>query len=121
MSLNKRMGDKHEDSVNALLDGYASRGSGNQWHNQLDGKMTRVVHYPYGWDCKSTMGKSIGVSRKMWQKAVEQAGGVSPVIPLRFYDNERLDVGLDLAVVNLHDLAQLLQIANDCECQWEDR
>ncbi len=117
MSLNKRMGDKHEDFCAMILHGNATRGSGNQWHNQLDGKMTRVVSYPYGWDCKSTLKQSISVSRKMWEKAVEQAGGFHPMIPLRFYDTERLDVGLDLAVVNLHDLAELLEIANECECR----
>lgn len=116
MSLNKRMGDKHERDLAAMLSGYASRGSGNQWHNSMDGRTAYTVWPALAWDCKSTMGKSIGVSREMWRKAKEQAGGHLPLVPLRFYDNERLDVGLDLAVIDLNDLAMFIEKVRDCDC-----
>jgi hypothetical protein len=112
MALAKDMGDKHEAFLATLFGGYASRGSGNQWHNPMDGRTPRTLRYSYAWDGKSTLGKSIGVSREMWVKAVEQSGGHTPMLPLRFYDNEALDVGLDLAVVSLHDLAELIETAN---------
>lgn len=109
MSLAKKMGDAHEEYIAALLDGSMSRGSGNQWHNPMDGRHNRMEHeFAFAWDCKSTLHQSIGVSRKMWAKAREQAGGERPMLPLRFYDNERLDVGLDLIVVHSNDMAEML-------------
>jgi len=117
MSLNKRMGDRHEEFLTDLLGGRQSRGSGNQWHNPMDGRTSRMTtRYAFAWDGKSTQAKSISVSREMWDKAVEQAGGEHPMIALRFYDTERLDVGLDLGLVNIHDLAALIEKANNCEC-----
>jgi len=106
MSLNKRMGDKHEEDVAALLDGRVSRGSGNQWHNPMDGRTSE-----YAWDCKSTLKQSMSISREMWEKARQQAGAHTPLLPVRFYDNEALDVGLDLALINIHDLAALIERA----------
>jgi hypothetical protein len=70
------------------------------------------VRFAFAWDGKSTLGKSVGVSRVMWEKAKEQAGGERPALPLRFYDNERLDVGEDLIVLGLDDFAELLAAAN---------
>lgn len=60
----------------------------------------------------STLGKSVGVSRAMWEKAVTQACAERPMLALRFYTTERLDVGLDLAVINLHDFAEMLDRLN---------
>lgn len=117
MSLNKRMGDKHEAFLTSILGGRRTRGSGNQWHNPMDGRTSHMTRrYAFAWDGKSTLKRSISVSREMWQKAVEQTGGERPMIALRFYDTESLDVGVDLAVVNLHDLAELIETANNCVC-----
>lgn len=113
MSQNKRMGDKHEEFLNDLLGGRRTRGSGNQWHNPMDGRTSRMTaRYAFAWDGKSTMAKSVSVSREMWRKAVEQSGGERPMLGIRFYDTESLDVGLDLALVNVHDLAELIEAAN---------
>jgi hypothetical protein len=113
VSLNKKMGDKHEEFLAALFDGTQSRGSGNQWANPMDGRTSRMhVPYAFAWDGKSTLSKSVGVSREMWAKARLQAGGERPMLGLRFYDNERLDVGLDLIVVSPHDMAEVLAAAN---------
>jgi hypothetical protein len=113
VSLNKRMGDKHEEFLVDLFGGRQTRGSGNQWHNPMDGRTSRMTtRYAFAWDGKSTLAQSVSVSRKMWQKAVEQAGGERPMIGVRFYDNEGLDVGLDLVVMSAHDAAELIEAAN---------
>lgn len=118
MSLNKRMGDKHEEFLAALFGGRQTRGSGNQWTNPMDGRTSRMTtRYAFAWDGKSTLSKSVSVTRKMWEKAVEQAGGERPMLAVRFYDTESLDVGLDLALVNIHDLAEVIERANNCDCR----
>ncbi len=113
MSLNKKMGDKHERDVCDRLDGARlSRGSGNQWRNPMDARQNRYEDpLAVAVDCKSTLGKSVGVSREMWAKAKEQAHGERPALPLRFYNNERLDVDLDLIVISLDDYEELREYA----------
>jgi hypothetical protein len=75
----------------------------------MDGRNNRLtVPYAFAWDGKSTLGRSIGVSLSMWDKAVEQAGGERPMLGLRFYANERLDVLRDLVVVNAYDMSEML-------------
>jgi hypothetical protein len=111
------MGDKHEEFLCDLFGGRQSRGSGNQWHNTMDGRTSRrEVRHAFAWDGKSTLGKSVSVSREMWRKAIEQAGGETPMLALRFYENERLDVEYDLGLVNIHDLAELIEKVNNCDC-----
>lgn len=113
MSLNNRMGSAHESFLVSLLGGRQTRGSGNQWQNQMDGRHNRLLQtFAFAWDGKSTLGKSVGVSRAMWAKAVEQAHGERPMLALRWYDNERLDVGLDLITMSAHDAAELIEKAN---------
>ena len=103
------MSDKHEEFLCTLFGGRQTKGSGNQWRDPTDGRNNRMVQsYAFAWDGKSTLGKSVGVTREMWAKVVEQAGGERPMLPLRFYDNERLDVGLDLAVLNIYDLSDMI-------------
>lgn len=88
-----------------------TRGSGNQFANQMDGRHNRYEDpLAFAWDCKSTRAASITVTREMWRKAREQAHGERPLIPLRFYDSDRLVVGADLVVMNLHDLVELLAL-----------
>lgn len=109
----RKMSDAHEVWLVDLFGGRRNRGSGNQWHNQTDGRLSsREVDYAFAWDGKSTLGKSIGVSREMWTKVVEQALPERPMMPLRFYDNERLDVGHDLVVMSAYDVAELIEDAN---------
>lgn len=113
MSLNKRMGDTHEEFLVGLYGGRQTRGSGNQWHNPMDGRQSsRQVAYAFAWDGKSTLSKSVGVSLSMWDKAREQAHGERPMIALRWYSNERLEVIRDLVVVDAHDFAEILEAAN---------
>lgn len=109
----RKMSDAHEDWLVDLFGGRKTKGSGNQWHNQCDGRTSsREVYYAFAWDGKATFAASVGVTRKMWDKAREQALPEQPLLPLRFYDNERLEVGLDLVVVEAALLAELIADAN---------
>lgn len=109
MGVSKDMGDAHETFLASLFGGRQTRGSGNQWRDPIDGRNNRMTtRFAFAWDGKSTLGKSQSISVPMWRKAVEQAGGERPLIGLRFYDNERLDVGLDLVVINAYDLSEML-------------
>lgn len=113
MSLNSKMGRKHEDHLAQVFDTTRMPGSGNQWRGQMDGRNNRrTSRFAFAWDGKSTLAKSLSIPRKMWEKAREQAGGERPMLALRFYDNERLDVGEDLVVIGLDDFAEMLEVAN---------
>jgi hypothetical protein len=110
--LNKRMGDLHEKHVAEVLGQRQTRGSGNQWRDQMDSKHDRTTCvFAFANDGKSTLGKSIGVSRAMWAKAVEQAGGERPMLTLRFYDDASLKVHADLAACDLLDFAEMREAA----------
>lgn len=111
-TLNQAMGDKHEQHLAETLDMRQTRGSGNQWRDQMDAKHDRTsTQYAFAVDGKSTLAKSISISREMWAKAVEQAGGERPMLGLRFYDSGALKVHADLAACDLLDFAELLQAA----------
>lgn len=115
MSLRNKMGEAHERFLVGLLGGRKTRASGATWKDQMDGRHGRKSEtFAFAWDGKSTLANSIGVSRAMWSKAIEQAAGERPLLGLRFYDTERLDVGEDLVVLSAHDFAEVLQEAN-----WE--
>jgi hypothetical protein len=102
------MGRKHEEYIASVLGARRNRGSGNQWANQMDGRQNRYERdVAFAFDAKSTLGKSITITRAMWEKAVEQSHGERPMIPLRWYDTERLKVGLDLVVITVNDLLEL--------------
>lgn len=109
------MSNAHENFLAQILEGRRSRGSGNQFNDQMDGR--NDIHTPYrlAWDGKSTLGKSIGVTLEMWSKATEQAGGEIPVLALRYYTNERLTaIGADLVALSVHDFVDILHAAR----QW---
>lgn len=112
MSLNKKMGDAHEEHLAQRLGGRKSKSSGNQFSDQMDGRHSRLdEHFAFAWDGKSTLGKSVGVSREMWRKAGEQSHGERPMLGLRFYDDERLRGFTDLVVIDLEDFVELLESA----------
>lgn len=113
MSTNKRMGDAHESFLASLFEGIQTRGSGNQWANPIDGRQSRMhKRFAFAWDGKSTLGKSLSIPLAMWNKAREQAGGERPMLGLRWYANEKLDVVRDLVVVDAHDFHEVLEVAN---------
>jgi hypothetical protein len=108
----RKLSDKHETFLAALLDGRRSRGSGNQWNDPMDGRNDGDVPYAFAWEGKSTQGRSIGVSRQMWDKAVEQSRGLAPLLALRFYGTSyALNPEADLVVLDAHDFQALLQDA----------
>lgn len=112
MSLNKRMGDTHEKALSDLLGGAVTRGSGNQWKAQMDGRHNRMKRrFAFAWDGKSTLREGLSVTLKMWHKAREQSGGERPMLALRFYSTEKLDVVEDLVVLSLDDFTELLEAA----------
>lgn len=112
MSLFKKMADKHEKELVDLLGGSLSRGSGNQWKSQMDGRHNRMTRrFAFAWDGKSTLRQGLSVTLKMWKKAKEQAAGERPMLAFRFYGTESLDVVEDLVVLDLHDFSELLEAA----------
>jgi len=111
----RQMSDAHEKYLANLIDGVRMPGSGNQWARQTDARNKRYTSWPFAVDGKSTFGKSIGVSRSMWDKVVEQANGERPLLALRFYADERLTVAEDLVVMSADDFAELLEAARGGE------
>lgn len=108
------MSNRHEAHIAAVLAGRVTRGSGNQWRDQMDVKQHRDLgQYVFACDGKSTIGLSLLLTRTMWEKAKTQAQNLIPVIPLRFYANSRLTaVDEDLAIVDLETLGSLQHDAN---------
>lgn len=113
----RKMSDAHEDWLVETLGGAKTRGSGNQWRAPADGRHNPYDkrEWPFAWDGKSTFAKSASVNRDMWEKIREQARPNLPLIPLRFYDNEKLEVGLDLVVLDAQTFADILEAAE----QWK--
>jgi hypothetical protein len=109
--LKRRMSDAHERDLVRALGGRRTRGSGNQFANPMDGRHDRYeAPVAFAWDGKSTRTASITVTRQMWEKAMQQAHGERPMLALRYYDSDRLDVARDLVVISLHDLVELLSL-----------
>jgi len=116
MSLTTRkMSDRHEEYLADLFDGRMTRGSGSSWVDQTDGKhrLDPERAYPFAWDGKSTLAKSISIPLKTWQKLCEQTEpGKFPMLPLRYYGDERLTrVLADLVVLDVNLLADILEDA----------
>ena len=106
------MGSRHETWAAEVLGGRKTRGSGNQWRNPTDGRHNRYSDtHAFSWDCKSTRGKSISVTREMLDKIKEQADTERPMIPLRFYDDDRLRNFEDWIVIKADDFLELLEAA----------
>lgn len=114
MPTTRQMSDRHEEFLANLLGGRVVRGSGNQAHDQMDGKgHLQDQHYAFAWDGKSSLGQSIGVTRAMWAKAKEQAGMYLPMLALRFYRNNRLtEVDMELVCMEAETAADVIRDAN---------
>jgi hypothetical protein len=128
VSVNKDMGDKHEDYLHAALGGRKTKGSGNQWQNPADGRHSRYEdNFALAWDGKSTFGKSVSITRDMLAKIVEQASPETPMIGVRFYNPDagtaRLEVDEDWALVPLDYLVALREHIEDLHldlARWGD-
>lgn len=109
-----KMARVHEDHLADLLGGRRTRGSGSQWHDVADGRNHGLIDpFPLAWDGKSTLNGSLSLTRTMWRKISEEAQGEIPMIAVRFYRNERLDVETDLVVLPADDFAEILMAARE--------
>lgn len=108
------MSNKHERFLQELFGGRLTPGSGSGFANQMDVRNDRTDPLPLAIDGKSTFGKSVGVTLEMWQKAVEQAGDLTPVLALRWYAKDNtLTPKRDLVVVDAHDFAEMVQVLRE--------
>jgi hypothetical protein len=108
------MSDAHEDHLIAVLGGRKTRGSGSTFRDQGDGKQAYASEeFIFCWDGKSTLGKSLSISKEMWQKIREQSHWARPAIPIRFYGNTRLTEHVDLIACDLQDFADMQACANE--------
>lgn len=116
-TLKQQMADAHERDITEDIDGTQHKGSGNQWHRQMDSSNgERLVPFPLAADGKSTLGKSISITREMWAKAVEQTFGKIPTLWLRWYPDESLRiVDLDLVAIGRRDFLEILEAARNWE------
>lgn len=116
-TLNQRMADAHEADIAEWIGGVQHKASGSQWHRQMDASNgEKFVSFPLAADGKATLGKSISVSRDMWQKAVMQTFGKIPTLWLRFYKDESLrEVSTDLVVIERREFKEILDAARNWE------
>lgn len=114
------MSDKHEIFLADLLDGRRTKGSGNQFNDQMDGRNYRHTPHSLAWDGKATFGKSISVTEGMWSKAVEQSQDQITMLALRFYEDDyTLTPKRDLVVLDAHDFAEILADARQYQKEIE--
>jgi len=106
----RNMSDKHEAFLQQLFGGRITPGSGSSFANQMDVRNDRTDPLPLAIDGKSTFGKSVGVTLEMWEKAVEQAGDLTPMLALRWYAKDNtLTPQRDLVVLDAHDFATMVE------------
>lgn len=119
MSVNQRISQDHERDLQERLGGHASRGSGNQWNNPMDGRHdAHSGRFVFAWDCKATRGKSIGISRDLLAKADEQAAEARAIVPLRFYDDDRAKhYSHDKVLLDLRDFEEMLDYISELEAR----
>lgn len=114
----REMSDAHEKYLVDLIGGKQMRNSGAVWSQQMDVRNPTGTPFAFALDGKSTFNDSISISRsKMWTKAREQSHNERTGLPLRWYDDYRLTVGLDLIVITTDDFAEMREIAVNCVCQ----
>jgi hypothetical protein len=110
------MADRHEADIAEWIGGRQQKGSGNQWHGQMDVVNDERLPYALAADGKSTLGKGISVTLEMWRKAVEQTFSKIPTLWLRFYKDETLRaVERDLVVLDRRDFVEILEAARNWE------
>ncbi len=118
----RKMSWAHENHVAELLGGRVTKNSGATWADQTDVVTSQDDYYSWACDGKSSLGKSIGVSREMWAKLEEQGQTRLPALPLRFYRDERLSqVDLDLVVISLDTFAELVADANAYQAEHREK
>ena len=110
MSLAKKMGDTHEAHLCEVFGYRQTRGSGNQWRDQMDARSHRMSEaVAFAIDGKSTRARSVTIKRDDLDKAVEQAGAERPMMAYRFYDDDRLRGYEDWCLLREDDLLELTE------------
>lgn len=100
----KKMSRLHEEHIAEAWGGEVQRGSGNQWNNPGDVRENHVTTpVAVCADGKATAGASIAIARADLRKLAEQAGAEIPVLPVRFYDDERLQDYADYVLLREED------------------
>lgn len=119
-ALNRRMSDAHEKHLAEVFSGRQTRGSGNQWRDQTDVRQShRERAIAFALDGKSTRARSISIKLDDLDKLREQAHAERPMLPIRFYEDDRLRIFEDWDllreddVIELTDLAELASILRD--------
>lgn len=114
-SIKHKLSRKHEADIAEALGGVQSKSSGNQWHDQTDGRTHPYDRFSMAWDCKAAMPgtKSITITREDLAKVREQSHGQTPLMPMRWYLSERGHVEFDMVLVPAAFLAELLEIARE--------
>lgn len=119
----QKMADAHEKYLVDTLGGRLTRGSGNQWRDALDGKHSPEDKYAFAWDAKSTRTGKFSVSLKLWEKIRDQAQGMRPLLPIRFYDDSlRVTpdaVLADIVVVSFDDYEEVREDTEFAPCVVE--
>jgi hypothetical protein len=122
LNMNHEMAERHEAFLARLFGGTRMKGSGNKQSGQMDGRHNAHTRpsMAFAWDGKSTFGGSLMLSKRMWDKAVEQSHFEKPMLALRFYANFRMQdsEALDLAVISAHDLAEILDRLDELEAHY---
>lgn len=112
----QQMGERHEKHLAEIFGGTKTRASGSQWTDPADGANHHDDPFAFRWDGKSTLGKSISVTRDMIAKLRQQAGGERPAFGLRWYGNAALTtVDEDWVVLRDMDFSELLEAAREAE------
>jgi hypothetical protein len=116
VSVTKRLADRHEEDIHEWLGGRKTRASGSQWADQADGRHNHLNdNFAFAWDCKCAMPgtKSISITRDMLEKLEHQVQAERPMLPIRFYADERGGVEYDYIAVRADDLREMLEALNE--------
>jgi hypothetical protein len=113
-----QMAVRHERDIAELFapfGGHVSKASGATDSAKNDGRTDHFGRWAFSWDCKATQGQSIAVSRALLNKLRKDATGDSPVLPLRFYANDQLDISWDLVAFQLEDVRAMFEALAELE------
>lgn len=106
----RQMSDAQEEHIAEVFGVRRTRGSGNQFRDQMDDRGHRMDEaVALAFDGKSTLGDSISIKKADLDKADEQAYGEAPVMAYRFYDDWTLKRFQDRYLVTENTLLELVQ------------
>ena len=106
----RQMSDAQEEHIAEVFGVRRTRGSGNQFRDQMDDRGHRMDEaVALAFDGKSTLGDSISIKKADLDKADEQAYGEAPVMAYRFYDDWTLKNFQDRYLVTENTLLELVQ------------